>query len=102
MGTDQHTESEGVAPLNNPSYVPRHPPQDGRVPDVVEKWGPRSQLRWFERYGSALRPQPLATWNRFHHNSPFHRGDCCISCIEDGEFFEDDNGQRLCCCLSFR
>lgn len=81
------------APLEDPAYEPLHPPVDGLVPDVVERWGPRSQLRWFERYHSALKPQPTSVWERFYVSSVSHRGDCCISCIEDGEYFEN-----YCCC----
>lgn len=89
-----------LAPLENPRYQPKHPPIDGRVPDVVEKWGPRSQLRWFDRYRSQLRPMPPKEWNRFYCSSTQHRGGCCYSCGDDRDMGFDDLGLEHCCCYA--
>jgi hypothetical protein len=81
-------------PLEDPAYGPAHPPlPDGSVPDVVEKWGAASQVRWFERFLPALRPQRPDYWVRFYIASVHHRGQCCESCVQDGEVFDD-----VCCC----
>lgn len=37
---DEVAEHLGVAPLEDPDYVPVHVPLNGRVPDVVARWGP--------------------------------------------------------------
>ena len=80
-------------PLARPDYVPEHPPIDGRVPAVVERWGPASQVRWFARFLAALQPLPASEWQRWHIHSEQHRGPCCISCEQDGEHFDS-----ACCC----
>lgn len=80
-------------PLEDPTYEPQYQPVDGRAPDVVAKWGPASQLRWFDRFDGQVKMRP-ADWARFHCSSRHHRGFCCQSCIEDGEVFEND----VCCC----
>ncbi len=72
-----------VAPLDDPAYTPAHPPVDGLVPDVVEKWGAASQVRWFRRFGATLKPQPRAVWDRYYLVTTRHRGAHC-SCSEDG------------------
>lgn len=89
--------TEAVAPLDDPAYEPAHPPVDGVPPDVVRKWGPRSQMRWFSRFGRDLKPQPYSFWAEFYCSSEQHRGGCCVSCIEDGEVYED-----ACCCQGLR
>jgi hypothetical protein len=92
-----------VAPLEDPSYVPAHPPTSDRVtPDVVAKWGPRSQLRWFVRFRKALRPRRPDWWARFYCSSVQHRGLCCDSCLDDYDAgYDEPNGDR-CCCRSER
>lgn len=85
--------TETVAPLDDPAYQPANPPVDGAPPDVVRKWGAPSQLRWFRRFHDDLKPQTWDFWAEFHCESEHHRGQCCESCIQDGEVFED-----VCCC----
>ena len=83
--------------LEDPTYEPQHPPREGEVPLVVEKWGPRSQVRWFARFSTDLKPQPAAYWSRFYVSSVQHRGECCVSCQEDGEVYDD-----ACCCIALK
>lgn len=85
------------APLEDPTYNPLHPPIDGFAPDVVEKWGPRSQLRWFERFVGDMKPRPSADWDRFYCDSLDHRGLCCVSCIADKEDGYGDDIEGCCC-----
>lgn len=88
------------APLNDPTYVPAHPPVDGRVPDVVAKWGQRSQLRWFRRFRSDLAPS--GDLSRYFCQSEHHRGPCCSSCESEAE---DGFGiwvDGWCCCRDER
>lgn len=92
-----------TAPLDDPNYEPKHPPINGNVPDVVAKWGPQSQLRWFTRFHDQLKPQKHSTWDHFYCESDHHRGSCCNSCRDDIEMGydyppEDDDGNPLCCC----
>ena len=89
-----------TAPLEDPTYVPKHPPVNGGIPWVVEKWGARSQLRWFHRFEGQLRRQVRSScWEPYFVDSVQHRGRCCQRCEGD---FEDgyDNGMRPehCCC----
>lgn len=84
-----------LAPLEDPAYQPLHPPVDGRMPAVVTRWGPRSQLRWFARFRRHLGPREdvSAHWV----DSPRHRGSCCPGCLteqEEGRYYLDDD----CCC----
>jgi hypothetical protein len=91
------------APLEDPSYQPRHPPlPGGGIPPVVERWGPRSQLRWFTRYYGQLKPRPSAQWDRWHCDSEHHHGLCCPSCIEDINDGYQDPFEFDCCCRSLR
>ena len=90
-----------VPPLEDPAYVPEHPPVNGVVPDVVAKWGPQSQLRWFRRFMNQVTPMRASGWDRFYCNSVEHRGLCCESCAEDAE-----NGygsfEEHCCCYAVK
>ncbi len=90
-----------VAPLDDPAYVPQHPPVNGIVPDVVRKWGPRSQIRWFDRFWNELKAQPYSFWAGFYCHSVSHRGMCCSSCIADKDegYGDDIEG---CCCEAIR
>jgi hypothetical protein len=94
-------KGQPAAPLEDPAYEPRNPPVNGLPPDVVAKWGPRSQARWFKRYRSQMRAARYPFWERFHCESEQHTGLCCSSCIEDvNEGYEDwDEGR--CCCRAF-
>jgi hypothetical protein len=89
---------ETTAPLEDPDYSPLHPPVDGNIPDVVAKWGPRSQLRWFDRYASQLKPQKISRWNEFYCSVEGHRGECCSSCLQDKLVYDYLPG--VCCCLA--
>lgn len=86
-----------TAPLEDLSYIPKHPPIDGQIPEVVAKWGPRSQLRWFDRFNDEVNPQKRDIWEKHYCVSLQHKGFCCISCQEDGEVFEDQ-----CCCKAIQ
>lgn len=89
-----------TAPLEDPSYDPVHRPERGRVPAVVARWGPASQLRWFRRFWPALvRPQNLSG---FWCTSEHHVGPCCVSCdseLQDGFGVQVDG---WCCCKDGR
>lgn len=89
-----------VKPLEDPSYDPIHQPVDGRVPEVVAKWGVASQLRWFRRFWDDLAPSQLQekALAPFYCHSDEHKGPCCISCLyeqEDNYYYTDG-----CCCRS--
>lgn len=89
-------------PLDDPRYVPAHPPVVGRVPDVVAKWGPKSQARWFRRFRDQVGSQPIAVWDAHYCASEHHRGQCCYSC---GDEYLDGYGDDLdgrCCCQDER
>jgi hypothetical protein len=88
-----------VAPLDDPSYVPKHPPVNGVVPWVVAKWGARSQLRWFRRFEGQLRRQVWSSfWEPYFIDSEQHRGRCCSSCVADIEDGYDYYDPDRCCC----
>ena len=92
---------EPVPPLEDPDYQPLHPPVNGLIPDVVEKWGPRSQRRWFDRFNDQVRAQPYSVWERYYCSSTEHRGTCCSSCESD--FWEGYGGDiDRCCCRAYR
>jgi hypothetical protein len=91
-----------LSPLEDPSYDPVHKPIDGAVPSVVEKWGPRSQLRWFNRFHDQLRPQPTEYWRRFNCSSIQHKGNCCPSCLDDQWYGYDSWSEEHCCCRGYR
>lgn len=90
-----------IAPLEDPAYKPLHPPVNGRVPGVVAKWGPRSQLRWFDRFAGQLKPMPHKVWDQFYCVVLAHRGQCCTSCLQDKE---DGYGGDIdgCCCAAIQ
>ena len=87
-------------PLEDPAYTAVHQPINGCVPDVVALWGPRSQLRWFRRFGNQLGVRK--DWDRFYCTSEHHRGLCCNSCLDE---YLDDTGvmqDGWCCCQDQR
>lgn len=89
-----------LAPLDDPAYTPQHPPLESQVPDVITNWGPRSQLRWFRRFGQQLGPRK--DWDRYYCQSEHHPGLCCSSCDDE---YEAATGVRLdgwCCCRDQR
>src|SRR5690242_12261465 len=87
MTVVEDREDEVLHPLEDPSYDPVHKPVDGRVPDVVLKWGKASQLRWFQRFWKPWTPLKFDRWNEVWCSSEYHKGACCGSCYgeyEDG------------------
>jgi hypothetical protein len=114
-----------TALLEDLDYDPVHRPVRGRVPDVVIRWGQRSQLHWFKRFWHDLQIQrdelPLVAsrsrpgrferdgeseWtplDEYWCESEYHKGACCYSCHE--EFWEDGTGVQMdgwCCCYDGR
>lgn len=88
------------APLNDPDYEPKHPPVNGQIPDVVTRFGMRTQIRWFARFGEQLGRR--ADWGNYHCQSEHHRGPCCGSCQWE---FEEQSGVMMdgwCCCRDGR
>lgn len=98
--------TETRPPLEDPAYQPANVPTgDGDVPSVIERWGPRSQRRWFRRFYGQLRPRPAVYWERFYCDSEDHRGLCCPSCTYwDDEYGQDNIGAEYgkCCCYALR
>lgn len=88
------------APLEDPAYTPAHPPVDGQVPDVIAKWGPRSQLRWFRRFGTQLGRRK--GWDLFYCESEHHRGLCCGSCWDEWQAGTGVMVDGWCCCQAIR
>lgn len=87
-----------TAPLEDPDYEPVYPPLGGRIPDVVARWGKKSQLRWFERFAMKLNPLMDAEWAKYWVSSEVHMGLCCASCE-----YESYDGYGVimdgyCCC----
>lgn len=86
------------SPLNDDEYIPKHPPIDGVIPDVVATWGARTQVRWFQRFRTELGVHPPAEWDRYYVSSLSHRGLCCVSCAYDEE--DGIDTVDACCCLA--
>jgi len=40
--------------LENPDYDPKYPPVNGKLPEIFEKWGPKTQKRYLARYKKEL------------------------------------------------
>jgi hypothetical protein len=87
-----------LPPLEDPTYQPLNPPVNGVAPDVIALWGPRSQLRWFDRFRNVLTPQSYKVWDRFYCVTVQHRGNCCTSCVEDEEYDACYSMWPRCCC----
>lgn len=83
-----------LAPLEDPTYEPKHPPINGQPPDVVAKWGPRSQVRWFRRFHGSV---TIRDWRRFFVMSIEHRDVCCQACFDPDEYWDGEE----CCCRGF-
>lgn len=94
------TASAVYAPLDDPNYTPAHPPVSGAIPDVVGKWGPRSQLRWFQRFRDQLGRR--RDWDRFYCQSEHHRGLCCYSCADEYQVGHGPMLDGWCCCRDGR
>ncbi len=88
------------APLEDPNYVPVHPPVNGIIPGVVAKWGPRSQLRWFRRFGPDLGVRK--DWDLYYCYSEHHSGLCCFSCGDEAEMGTGVAQDGWCCCRDER
>jgi hypothetical protein len=43
-----------VYPLDDPQYRPMYPPVDGKVPEVFNNWGPKTQERYLKRLEKEL------------------------------------------------
>jgi hypothetical protein len=85
-----------LAPLDDPRYEPKHPPRNGCIPSGVERWGARSQVRWFNRFFDSLIKQQ--EWARYYVFSTQHTGSCCSSCLDDvNEGYEPYDADRCCC-----
>lgn len=89
-----------LAPLDDPTYRPQHPPNNSEVPDIIAKWGPRSQLRWFRRFGQQLGARK--DWDRYHCQSEHHRGLCCLPCDDEYEAGVGVMMDGWCCCRDQR
>ena len=98
------TTAERKAPLDDPTYAPKYPPlPSGGIPAEVERFGPRTQVRWFDRFGFGLGAKPPAVWDRYYVTSVLHRGNCCESCMEDQRSGYSDLGdENDCCCIALR
>lgn len=50
-----YDEDEVIHPLEDPNYDPVHKPTAHKpIPDIVSRWNPASQVRWFERFANVL------------------------------------------------
>jgi len=89
------------APLDDPAYIPEHPPINGIIPPIVARWGPASQRRWFRRYwGQLVREQ---AWGGFYWSSEHHVNGCCERCGEaPDEWFPPIPLDDWCCCRDER
>ncbi|MFF8406914.1 hypothetical protein ACF06P_35465 [Streptomyces sp. NPDC015684] len=89
-----------LALLDDPTYQPKHPPVDGRVPAAVARWATASQLRWFRRYRHHLaHGQDLA---HLHTESPHHTDWCCAPCQAEYEQGRGVMTDGWCCCHDAR
>ena len=89
------------SPLNDRQYRPVNLPVNGKAPEGIEKWGPKSQVRWFHRfYGQVLGTH--AYWNDYYIDSTQHRGLCCESCMEDEQNGYRDWDEEVCCCRAMK
>ncbi|MFF4661950.1 hypothetical protein [Streptomyces sp. NPDC001282] len=87
-------------PLEQDSYRPKHPPLGTHVPEVVAKWGKRSQLRWFARFGTQLGTRK--DWGKWYCASPRHRGLCCFGCEDEAQHGYGVQVDGFCCCRDER
>jgi hypothetical protein len=102
-----------IAPLDDPTYDPVHKPARGRVPEVVARWGRRSQLRWWRRFRAELYEQIQALTvaernalprdsDEYYIESEYHRGVCCYSCADEAEYDMGVMQDGWCCCRDER
>lgn len=89
-----------IAPLDDPVYEPKHQPVNGQVPEVVARFGPRTQVRWFQRFRNTLweqrdRRNPV-DYSQYFAESLHHKGLCCPTC-DNGEEAEYWDGPGCCC-----
>ena len=88
------------APLDDPAYVPEHPPINGVIPPIVARWGPASQQRWFRRFGNEIGPLTYDRWDLYYASSEHHKGLCCGSCQDESAYGVMQDG--WCCCRDER
>jgi hypothetical protein len=90
-------EDEVVHPLEDPNYDPVHKPTARKpIPDIISRWNPASQVRWFTRFSDELRAMRLAPigkhfdWSPWYVSSVEHKGWCCGSCqgSDEGEWWD--------------
>jgi len=90
-------------PLEDPDYEPERPPVNGQIPDVVARFGPPTQIRWFKRFGEQLGKRK--DWDDYYCQSEHHRGLCCGSCYSEYEDGYQGGGVMVdgwCCCRDER
>lgn len=85
------------APLNDRRYEPIHRPVNRRVPEIVAKWGPPSQVRWFHRFWDEIDWRTVDS-SRYHIHSTRHLGPCCAGCMSDEEWDGLPVYDDQCCC----
>jgi hypothetical protein len=90
------------APLDDPAYIPEHPPINGIIPPIVARWGPKSQQRWFTRFWRDLAKQQEQSTRLFYCESEHHLGPCCYSCGEEAEYDMGVIMDGWCCCRDER
>lgn len=76
----------------NPATLP---PVDRRPPEQLAELPAADQYAWFAHWHTHLRPAAEAYWNAYHVDSLTHRGLCCTSCQQDGDYTYPDDP---CCC----
>lgn len=92
-----------MTPLEDPDYSPAHPPVEGKVPEVVTRWGKRSQIRWFQRFSGEL--NWTQDFSQMWPTSEHHRDWCCTSCFAEYEDGYQGGGPIMdgwCCCKDQR
>lgn len=90
-----------MTPLEDLDYDPKHKPEHGRVPEIVGRWGPKSQLRWFERFRRDLYGSQAVRLYDFYCESVEHKGYCCGSCMSE-EYDGDKPYDDYCCCEGYK
>ncbi len=84
------------APLNDPSYEPKHPPINGNIPAVVERWGAASQVRWFWRFRRGVGMRRDEFWDAYFPTSVEHKGLCCYRCSGEEDPADWWDGPECC------
>lgn len=87
-----------LAPLDDPTYTPEHPPVNGIIPPVVARWDVASQRRWFRRFSGQLAERQPQGWDEFYCVTANHLGGCCYSCDDEAERGYGVAMDGWCCC----